>query len=176
MWNTFVVYKSVHQYFNSEYYLKKQTKRQMQYISDGRISSQFMEPKNAGLGQSWYTPVQTLLVRTNKVNFFTNPFFDFTNFSDLLNFVGQKMDYYSTSISPSGSIVDWYNIPTKGIYLVQIQQDMMKSSSDISLLSLDDSLALVGGYAATVWLLIGFLFAGFSAFAYRNSLVREFVK
>lgn len=49
-------------------------------------------------------------------------------------------------------------------------------TADVSLLSLDASLALVGGYAGTIWLIIGCIFGGFANFAYQNSLVREFVK
>jgi hypothetical protein len=53
---------------------------------------------------------------------------------------------------------------------------MMMTSSDVSLLSLDSSLALVGGYAGTVWMIISCLCGGYSDFSYSNALVRDFVK
>jgi hypothetical protein len=53
---------------------------------------------------------------------------------------------------------------------------MMITETDVSLLSLDTSLALVGGYAGTVWLLIACACGGFAQFAYQNSLVRNFIK
>jgi G:T/U-mismatch repair DNA glycosylase len=53
---------------------------------------------------------------------------------------------------------------------------MMFTTTDVSLLSLDTALALVGGYAGTVWLLIACACGGFAQFAYQNSLVREFIK
>jgi hypothetical protein len=34
-------------------------------------------------------------------------------------------------------------------------------SSDVTLESFDDALALIGGYAGTIWLIIGFFVAGF---------------
>lgn len=52
----------------------------------------------------------------------------------------------------------------------------MITETDVSLLSLDTSLALVGGYAGTVWLLIACACGGFAQFAYQNSLVRNFIK
>jgi hypothetical protein len=63
-----------------------------------------------------------------------------------------------------------------GLYHVILQQDMMLSETDIALMSLDNSLALVGGYAGTVWLLIACACGGFAQFAYQNSLVRDFIK
>jgi hypothetical protein len=53
---------------------------------------------------------------------------------------------------------------------------MMFTTTDISLFSLDTALALVGGYAGTVWLLIACACGGFAQFAYQNSLVRKFIK
>jgi hypothetical protein len=46
-------------------------------------------------------------------------------------------------------------------------------SSDVTLLSFDQTLALMGGYAGTVWLVIGFFIAGFQDFAYYASMIRR---
>jgi hypothetical protein len=44
--------------------------------------------------------------------------------------------------------------------------------SEVTLLSFDQSLALMGGYAGTIWMLIGFAVGGFQSFAYESSLLR----
>ena len=42
---------------------------------------------------------------------------------------------------------------------------------EVTLLSFDQSLALMGGYAGTIWMLIGFAVGGFQSFAYEASLL-----
>ena len=44
--------------------------------------------------------------------------------------------------------------------------------SEATLLSFDQSLAPMGGYAGTIWMLIGFAVGGFQSFAYESSLLR----
>jgi hypothetical protein len=44
--------------------------------------------------------------------------------------------------------------------------------AEVTLLSFDQSLALMGGYAGTIWMLIGFAVGGFQSFAYEASLLR----
>ena len=44
--------------------------------------------------------------------------------------------------------------------------------SEVTLLSFDQTLALMGGYAGTIWMLIGFALGGFQSFAYEASLLR----
>jgi hypothetical protein len=46
-------------------------------------------------------------------------------------------------------------------------------SSDVTLLSFDQTLALMGGYAGTIWLVIGFFIGGFQSFAYYASMLRQ---
>ena len=86
------------------------------------------------------------------------------------------MDFYTTSLQPSSTTSGLEADNTNGIYHIILQQNMMLTTTDVSLLSLDASLALVGGYAGTIWLIIGCFCGGFADFAYQNSLVREFVK
>ena len=44
--------------------------------------------------------------------------------------------------------------------------------SEVTLLSFDQTLALMGGYAGTIWMLTSFVIGGFQSFAYEASLIR----
>jgi hypothetical protein len=119
-------------------------------------------------------------VQVNHVNFFDSALFDFSAFASIASLDKYlpvaHLDFYTTSLQPSSTTsgLEWDN--TNGIYHIILQQNMMVTTTDVSLLSLDASLALVGGYAGTIWLIIGCFCGGFADFAYQNSLVREFVK
>jgi hypothetical protein len=152
----------------------------MDFTSDGKIFADFMQPKNATNGDAWITPQQTYYVQENDVHFFDSSLFDWSAFGSIAALKGivpvAQLSYYTTLPQAMATKVDWVGEPTIGAYTVTLQQNMMMSDSDVSLLSLDSSLALVGGYAGTVWMIISCFCGGYSDFSYSNALVRDFVK
>jgi hypothetical protein len=69
--------------------------------------------------------------------------------------------FYSTSFSSFNLYANFQTDPAYGLYSFALSQSPEVLSSDVTLESFDDALALIGGYAGTIWLIIGFFVAGF---------------
>jgi hypothetical protein len=105
--------------------------------------------------------------------------FDWSNFSSvsgIKSLYSVFLDFFTTTVLPYSLASGRANNPAYGLFRITLQQNMMITETDVKLMSLDNSLALIGGYAGTVWLLIACACGGFAQFAYQNSLVREFIK
>jgi len=149
----------------------------MEFTSDAKIYSNFLTPFNET--EIFITPIQKVQVQQNKVNFYDSRLIDWSNFAgveEIGDQLGKHFNFYTTTLSPTSFKTNYNRNEWFGIYLVTLQQDMMFSTSDVTLLSLDNCLALIGGYAGTVWLLIICACGGFAQFAHQNSLVRDFIK
>jgi hypothetical protein len=73
----------------------------MDFTSDGAIYSSFLTPITS---ESYLTPVSTVLVQKNQINFYNNPLIDFSNFSgikEISDFVGAHLYYYTTTLMPA---------------------------------------------------------------------------
>lgn len=84
----------------------------MDYRSDGKIYSSLMVPTTANSGEKYYTPVQTILVQTNRVNFYNNALLDFSAFASIAslgNFLPVvHLEFYSTSLQPAKMLSNWH--------------------------------------------------------------------
>jgi hypothetical protein len=124
----------------------------MEYIGEQRMESDFAPI---------ITPSNYFIVSWNSVNFFENKAFDFSFFGSLGFLKIPNFNFYETSFSAFNLYTNFQEDPSYGLYTFAISQSPETHDSDVTLLSFDQTLALMGGYAGTVWLILGFFIGGF---------------
>jgi hypothetical protein len=102
---------------------------------------------------------------------------DFGSISILNRILPVKLlSYYTTLPQAMSTKTNMYTVPSIGAYTVTLQQNMSMTQTDVSLMTLASTFALIGGYAGSIWMIIGCCCGGYSEFSYQNALVRDFVK
>ena len=146
-----VYHKFVRQYFNPRHFMEE---RELDYVADNRAQSDFVK----GI-----TPTNFYIVEKNQGSFYDNKWFDWSTFTFM------KADYIAYYVGRFSSYTMYTNFqqdPLYGLYSFALAQAPTIQSSEIALLSFDQTLALIGGYVGTVWGIITFLTSNFQSFAY----------
>lgn len=146
---TRVSHKFVRQFFNPATILETGL---MEYIGEQRMESDFAPT---------ITPSNNFLVAYNSITFYNNKGFDFSSFGSFSFLQIPSYDFYATEFSSSNLYTNFQTDPSYGLYTWAMGQNPKVLSSDVTLLSFDQTLALMGGYAGTVWLILGFFIGGF---------------
>lgn len=153
-----VSHKFVRQFFNPENAMLNGT---MEYIGENRMESDF-DPV--------ITPTNYFLSAMHEVDFYDNKAFDFSSFS-FIPIV--HYDFYETTFQSFTIYTNFNTDPVYGVYATAISQNPKIVSSQVTLLSFDQTLALIGGYAGTIWMILEWFVGGFQEFAYLGSLLRQ---
>jgi hypothetical protein len=134
---------------------------QMEFVGELRMESDF---------EIGITPSNYMISTSNQISFYSNKIFDFSAFDFL---PVSEYEFFATQLSFFNVYTNLQSDPYTGLYTTAISQDPKMIQSQVTLLSFDQTLALIGGYAGTIWMIIEWLIGGFQGFAYNNSLLRK---
>lgn len=82
------------------------------------------------------------------------------------------MSYWVSTFESISTYVNRQHNPYYGLYGWAYSQNPLIISSQYNLLTLDTTLALLGGYAAVVWFLLQLTVSSYQDFAYKHSLLK----
>ena len=128
--STRVFHKFVRQYFNPFYYLTNAT---MEYLADFRVESDFVP---------LMTPTNFYTVGSNEVEFYKNKYIEFNSLNLIKN---PFMTFFSAAFESYTIYMGRQQDPHYGLYGFVFNQNPKVISAQYTLLSLDASLAAMGG-------------------------------
>lgn len=117
----------------------------MEYIGESRIEVDF---------QYNVTPYNSYNLIKNEVAFFENSLIDLSAFTFLLV---TELKFFASNFDSYTVFTNSFDVNTIGLYVFAISQHPKVISSDFIVFTFDQALALIGGYAGIIWMLIGFV-------------------